>query len=188
MIEINLAHQLQGASTNKKYSNRSLALLVATLSLEMVAVSWWGIQSKQQELEYLNQEKSIQVQSLADSHTTLIQLQRYQDEKVVLSGSLEDLHGRELSKKRPMIVLDGVSRSIEGLDVWLDRVQMVDQVVELRGQSFSLHEIGKYVDALESQQVMISLPVVEILDQQGRDRAKRFSFIIRFNLGRYVTT
>ena len=63
---------------------------------------------------------------------------------------------------------------------------MVDQVVELRGQSFVLQEIGKYIDTLENHQVITSLPVVEILDQKDRDGEKVFSFIIRFVLERRV--
>ena len=64
---------------------------------------------------------------------------------------------------------------------------MVDQVVELRGQSFALQEIGKYIDTLENHQVITSLPVVEILDQEDRDGGKVFSFVIRFVLERQVT-
>ena len=66
-----------------------------------------------------------------------------------------------------MALLEGVSRSVDGLGIWFDQVQMVDQVVELRGQSFALQEIGKYIDTLENNQVITSLPVVEILDQEG---------------------
>jgi hypothetical protein len=64
---------------------------------------------------------------------------------------------------------------------------MVDQVVELRGQSFALQEIGKYIDTLENHHLITSLPVVEILDQEDKDGEKVFSFIIRFVLERQVT-
>ena len=188
MIEINLARQLHGTSTKNRFSNQGFALLGIVFLLVVVTASWWWIQIKQQELEYLLQEKNIQVQSLAEIQATLNQLQRYQEEKVLLSGSLQVIYAQELSKKQPMVVLNEVSRSVDGLDIWLDRVQIVDQVVELRGQSFSLQEIGKYIDVLESQQVLTSLPVIEILDQQGRDREKLFSFMIRFALGQQVTT
>lgn len=188
MIEINLARQLHGTSAKNRFSNQGFALLGIVFSLVVITASWWWIEIKQQELEYLLQEKNIRVQSLAEIQATLNQLQRYQEEKVLLSGSLQVIYAQELSKKQPMVVLDGVSRSVDGLDIWLDRVQIVDQVVELRGQSFSLQEIGKYIDVLESQQVLTSLPVIEILDQQGRDREKLFSFMIRFALGQQVTT
>jgi hypothetical protein len=80
----------------------------------------------------------------------------------------------------PIIVLDGISRSVEGLDVWLDQVQIVDQVVELRGQSLALPDIGKYIDALENHRVITELPVVEILEQADPEGEMVFSFMIRF--------
>jgi hypothetical protein len=64
---------------------------------------------------------------------------------------------------------------------------MVDKVVELRGQSFALQEIGKYIDTLENHQLITSLPVVEILDHEDKDGEKVFSFIIRFVFERQVT-
>lgn len=188
MIEINLARQLHGTSAKNRFSNQGFALLGIVFSLVVITASWWWIQIKQQELEYLLQEKNLQVQSLADVHTTLNQLQGYQEEKAQLSGSLQVVYAPELRKQQPMVVLDGVSRCVDGLGMWLDRVQIIDQVVELRGQSLSLQEIGKYIDALENQQVVTSLPVIEILDQQGRDRETLFSFMIRFALAPHVTT
>ena len=98
------------------------------------------------------------------------------------------MDAQEFNRKHPMSLLDGVSRSVEGLDIWLDRLHMVDQLVELHGQSFALEEIGKYIDALENHGVITSLPVVEILDQEGRDSAEFFSFMIRFVLEQQSTT
>jgi hypothetical protein len=86
-----------------------------------------------------------------------------------------------------MTLLDGVSRSVDELEIWLDRVQMVDQDVEVRGQAFAMKEIGKYIDALENHQVITVLPVVEILDQNDSEDEKVFSFMIRFVLEQRVT-
>jgi len=187
MIEINLARQIQTASTVSRESNRGHGWICAVLCLGIGVSSWWWTQTKQQEFEYLLQEKNVQTQSLAKIQTTLSRLEQYQKEKQLLRGSFEKMHAQELGKKQPMALLDGVSRSVDGLDIWLDHVQMVDQVVELRGQSFDLQEIGKYIDTLENLQVITSLPIVEILDQEDRDGGKVFSFVIRFVLQRQVT-
>jgi Tfp pilus assembly protein PilN len=187
MIEINLARQLQTVSTENRESYRGYGWICAVLFLGIGVSSWWWTQIKQQEFKYLLQEKNVQTQSLAKIQTTLSRLEQYQKEKQLLRGSFEKMHAQELGKKQPMALLDGVSRSVDGLDIWLDHVQMVDQVVELRGQSFALQEIGKYIDALENHQVITSLPVVEILDQEDGDGGKVFSFVIRFVLERQVT-
>lgn len=187
MIEINLARQLQPATTVNRESYRVYGWICVALCLGIGLSSWWWTQIKQQEFEYLLQEKNVQTQSLAKIQTTLSRLEQYRKERQLLSRSFEEMHAQELGKKQPMALLEGISRSVDGLDIWLDHVQMVDQVVELRGQSFALQEIGKYIDTLENHQVITSLPVVEILDQEDRDGGKVFSFVIRFVLERQVT-
>lgn len=161
--------------------------MCAVLFLGMGVASWWWTQIKQQEMGFLLQEKNVQTQSLAKMQTTLSRLEQFQKEKHLLSGSYEEMYAEELGKNQPMALLEGVSRSVEGIDIWLNHVQMVDQVVELRGQSFAIQEIGKYIDTLENHQLITSLPVVEILDQEDKDGEKVFSFFIRFVLGRQVT-
>ena len=81
-----------------------------------------------------------------------------------------------------MILLHGVSQSVAGLDIWLNRIQMVDQTVELRGQSVGIQEVGKYVDALENHDVITSLPSVEIIDQENQSKGADFLFVLRFTL------
>jgi hypothetical protein len=69
----------------------------------------------------------------------------------------------------------------------LERVQLEAQVVELQGQSLSLVDIGKFIEALENDQVIVSLPVVEILDRPEGE-SETFSFMIRFVFDPKVTT
>lgn len=187
MIEINLARQLQVSPTKIGASHRGYGWVGVVLCVGIGVASWWWTQIQQQDYENLLQEKHVQTQSLTKVQTTLTRLEQYQKEKQLLSVGLEVMRAKKIGRKQPMALLDGVSRSGDGLEVWLDRVQMVDQTVELRGQSFALEEIGKYIDALEDYQVITSLPVVEILDQKDRESGKIFSFIIRFVLEQQVT-
>jgi hypothetical protein len=183
MIEVNLARQLQYSSTSNRPGTLSYKLICFLCCLGIGMASWWWTQNKQQEFEYLLQEEVVHTQSLAKVQARLDHLEQDQEEAQRLRVSFKERYAQEMSKKQPMFLLDGVSRSVDGLDMWLDHVQMVDQVVELRGQSFALKEIGAYIDALEKHHVMTSLPVVEILDQEDRERGQVFSFMIRFVLG-----
>lgn len=188
MIEINLARQLQIFPVAMRASSQGYGWVGVVLFLGIGVASWWWTQSQQQEYENLLQEKHVHTQSLAKIRITLKRLEQHQKEKQILSDAFEVMHAQKLGKKQPMALLDGVSRSVDGLEIWLDRVQMVDQVVELQGQSFALKEIEKYVDALENHQVITSLPVVEIFDQKDKESGKIFSFMIRFASGQKVTT
>ena len=186
MIEMNLVRQLPTGTIFDESSQQGYGWIIAVFCLVIGVASFGWTQVKEQELEDLLQEKTMQAQSLAKMHATLSHLKQYQDEQQRLRASIEEIQEKETGKKQPMTLLHGVSQSLDGLDLWLDSVQMVDRVVELRGQSLALQEIGKYLDVLEHDHMITSLPVVEILDQEDRDRGKIFSFIIRFNLGAKV--
>ena len=187
MIEINLARQIQATATEKQASTQGGVWVGVVLFLVIgVGSAWWTF-SQHIEHEYLLQEKQTQRQSLIKIKATLNRLEQYQEEKQRLSETFKARQAQELWKKQSMTLLDGVSRSVDGLEIWLDRMEMVDQIVELRGQSFALQEIGKYIDALENHQVITALPVVEILDQDDREDGKVFSFMIRFVFEQRVT-
>ena len=188
MIEVNLARQIQVSSTVCVGSHRHYGWVAILLLVGVGLASWWWTMGKQYEYDALLQEREAQARSLAKIKTSLNRLERYQEEKLRLGGSFEAMHAQELGRTQPMSLLDGVSRSGEGLDIWLDRLHMVDQLVELHGQSFVLEEIAKYIDALENRGVITSLPVVEILDQEGNDNSKLYSFMIRFVMDPQVTT
>ena len=183
MIEINLARQLEALPIEKESSVRSYGWVGVVLCIGIGLASWWWTQIHQQEFENLLQEKHIQTQSLDKIQTTLSRLAQYEEEKRILNDALDVMQGSRVGATQPIALLNGVSESIDGLEIWLDRVQMVDQVVELRGQSFALKDIGQYVDALENDQIITSLPVVEILDHENRESGRVFSFMIRFTIG-----
>lgn len=188
MIEVNLARQLQVPSVVPVESHRSYGWIVIILSLGIGLAAWWWTQVKQHEYDSLLQEKHVQSQSLAKIRTSLERLELYQEEKQRLRRSFEAMSAQEAGQNQPLSLLEGVSQTVQGLDIWLDRVEMVDQLVELHGLSFTLKEIGHYIDALENYGVITSLPVVEILDQERSDSTKLFSFMIRFVLEPQLTT
>ena len=188
MIEINLARQLQRSSKEIRQVPRGYGWVAVILILGIGVASWWWTHLQQLEYENVLREKHVLTETFTKTHSMLSRLVEYQKEKQLLTETLEALERKKLTKKQPMALLDGVSQSVEGLEVWLDRVQMIDRVVELRGQSFVLKDIGKYIDALENHQVITSLPVVEILDQNDREGGETFSFMIRFSLSQQVPT
>ena len=101
--------------------------------------------------------------------------------------SIDQLRDQEREKSWPVKMLDGVSRNVEKLDIWLERVQLESRVVELRGQSLALEDIGKFMEGLENDGIIVSLPEVEILDHPGGE-SDVFSFMIRFVWDQQVTT
>ncbi len=187
MIEINLAREILCPVSAVEESDRSNGWIYVVLCLGIAVSSWWWTQSKQQELEGLIHDKDIQAQVLVKTQATLSRLEEYQEQAQLLRRTVQQRRMQVLGKEQPMVLLQGVKRSIDGLGIWLDHLQMIDQVVEIRGQSFSHQEIENYINALENHQVIRLLPIVEILDQVDGEGEEIFSFVIRFVLESQVT-
>ncbi len=186
MIEVNLVRQIQSKTDNFGSSTWGQGLIGVLLVLMIGIASWWWTDRQQQELHTLLNEKDVQSQSFMKIQARLRRLEQYHEEKQTLTTALEKLHAQQIGKTQPVLLLDGVSQSIDGLDIWLDSLQLIDQRVELKGQTYSLQDIGTYINTLEHERVVISLPTVEIFDQEDRGGEKVFSFVIRFDVGELV--
>jgi Tfp pilus assembly protein PilN len=187
MIEINLARQLQGSGECKESSWLVCWLVGGIVFMGVGAASWWWTQSLQEEVDSLLQGKLVKTQSLVQMQERLKNMERYDEQKKLLMTSVERINGQEKEKVWPVTLLDGISRSADGLDIWLERVQLEAQVVELHGQSLGLEDIGKFIEGLENDQFIMSLPVVEILDPP-EEESEAFPFMIRFVLEQKAAT
>ncbi|MFZ1746939.1 MAG: PilN domain-containing protein [Nitrospirales bacterium] len=187
MIEINLARSLQRPVNPHEYSRLFCWLVGVVVFMGFGVASCWWTQSLQEQVDALVQEKIVKIQDLVQIKESLDKLQRFHEQKVLLMTSIEQLSDQEREKAWPVKMLDGVSRNVEKLDIWLERVQLESRVVELRGQSLALEDIGKFMEGLENDGIIVSLPVVEILDHPGGE-SDVFSFLIRFVWDQQVTT
>lgn len=187
MIEINLARQLQRQVSPHEPSWLVCWLMGGVVFMGVGVGSWWWTNSLQEQVDALLQEKIIKMQTLVRIKERLHNVERYTEQKALLMASVERISAQEKEKAWPVAVLNGVSRNVEELDIWLERVQLESRVVELHGQSLALEDIGKFMEALENDRIIMSLPVVEILDRPGGE-SDAFSFLIRFVWDQQVTT
>ncbi len=182
MIEINLARQLQLDTVSASSGKLGYGAMCVVLLLAMGAASWWWTHIKQQELQTLIQEKQHFIQSSGRLKTTLSQLEQYREDEQVLRASFDEVRARENKSRQAVLLLNGVSRGMSGLDIWLHRIQIMDHAVELRGQSFAVQEIGNYVDALETHGIITSSPSLEIIDHEKQNAGQGFRFVLRFTV------
>jgi Tfp pilus assembly protein PilN len=187
MIEINLARSLQRKVNPHENSRLFCWLMGVAVFVGFGVASWWWTQSLQEQVDALFQEKTIKMQDLAQIKESLDKLQRFHEQKVLLMTFIQQLSDQEREKAWPVKLLNGVSRNVENLDIWLERVQLESRVVELRGQSLALEDIGKFMEGLENDGIIVRLPVVEILDHPGGE-SDVFPFLIRFVWDQQVTT
>jgi Tfp pilus assembly protein PilN len=186
MIEINLARQLQCSVKRNESSWLICCLIGGMVFIGVGVMSWWWTQSLQDQIDILFQEKMIKTQSLVGIQERLKDLERSSEQKNLLMASFERLNFQEKVKVWPVALLDGISRSIDGLDIWLERVQLEDQIVELHGQSLGIEDIGKFIEELENVQMIMNVPVVEILDRP-KGESEIVPFMVRFVFDQKVT-
>jgi hypothetical protein len=186
MIEINLARQIQGSPKLREPSGLGYWLMTVFVVIGVGVGSWWWTQSLQQQVDSLLHEKMVKSQSLVRLKNKLENMEGYAEEKKVLLTSVERLSGQEKEKAWPVILLNGISQSINELDIWLERIQIEAQIVELKGKSLGLEDIGEFIEALEHARVIMSFPVVETLDPPEAN-SEIFSFMIRFVFDPKVT-
>jgi Tfp pilus assembly protein PilN len=187
MIEVNLARQIQ-----RQVSPHDSSWLICVVGGVVVFIgfgvaSWWWTKSLQEQVDVLLQEKTVKMQALVQIKKRLHNVESYNEQKALLMSFVERLSDQENEKAWPIALLDGISRNVGDLDIWLERVQLESRVVELHGQSYALEDIGKFMEALENDRIIMSLPVVEILDRPAGE-SEVFSFLIRFVWDQQVTT
>ena len=187
MIEVNLARQLQVSIRRKEPSWLVCWLTGGFVIMAGGVASWWWTQTLQQQVDSLLQEKIVKTQSLVQIQERLKNMERYHEQKQLLMTSVERIREHEQKKAWPVALLNGTRRGIDGLDIWLERVQLEAKIVELHGKSLSLEDIGKFIEALENDRVIMSLPVVEILDRPEGE-LEVFPFLIRFIFDQKVPT
>ncbi|HNP59455.1 MAG TPA: hypothetical protein PKM72_01375 [Nitrospirales bacterium] len=187
MIEINLARQIQRQVSPHKSSWLICMLVGLVVFMGFGGASWWWTKSLQEQVDALLQEKSVKMQALVRIKERLQNVESRKEQKALLMTSVGRLSDQEKEKAWPVALLDGVSRNVGDLDIWLERVQLESRMVELHGQSLALEDIVEFMEALENDRIIMSLPVVEILERpEGESVA--FSFLIRFVWDHQVTT
>ena len=186
MIEINLARQLQCSVKANEPSWLICGLIAGMAFIGFGVASWWWTQSLQNQIDSLFEEKMVKTQSLVRIQERLKDLERSGEQKKLLMTSVESLYFQEKMKAWPVTLLDGISRSINGLEIWLERVQLEGRIVELHGQSLGTEDIGKFIEELENVQMIMNVPVVEILDRT-KGESENVPFIVRFVFDQKVT-
>jgi len=185
MIEINIARQFQAPVSKRSSQGLANGLLGGMVIVGIVLGCWWWAQTLQHHVDRLHHEKNVKTQNLANMREQLELLVKYEEKTKSLKASIERLKGAIEDKQRPIELLTMMSLSLHDKNLWLDQVQFHNHMVEIRGQSLMVDDVGKFMDALEEHHVVKGLPVVEIWDPQGQ-QSSTFSFLIRFTYAEKV--
>ncbi len=179
MIRINLARQLQAEKpSGRKTTEAGLYVLIGLLVFCLGGGSWWWTDSLQARVGELQEDKQV---IAADLNNIGQQLEGREGEMDRYNRYLQvaqEMYGVK-NTGWPLMLMDEMSRGLDELRIWLKRVEVQGDTVEILGQSLKMNDVGKFLDVLEESQIIEGVPFVEIRDVQEGKRGL-YAFRIRF--------
>jgi type IV pilus assembly protein PilN len=148
MIRINLLSGPKTRQSKPQYDVRAQVLLGVGIILVTLAGCWWYSVSLDDEIEARQEEKQEKEKQLAQLKEQVKQVQDFEQKKKLLEDKNRIIDQLEQSRMGPVKVLDHVSQSLEPLKVWLTRLGVTSDTVELEGKALTNDDVVEFVNNL----------------------------------------
>jgi type IV pilus assembly protein PilN len=149
MIRINLlASGPKAQKVRPQYDVRAQAMLGVGVILIVLAGCWWYSSVLDDEFEMLQTEKQNKERQIAQLQQQVKQVQDFEQKKKLLEEKNRIIDQLERSRTGPVKVLDHVSQSIEPLKIWLTRLGVSSDVVDLEGKAITNDDVVEFAKNL----------------------------------------
>jgi type IV pilus assembly protein PilN len=148
MIRINLLPGPKGKKAKPQYDVRAQALLGVGVIAITLAGCWWYSASLDNELEIQQEEKRDKEKQVAQLKEQVKQVQDFEQKKKLLEDKNRIIDQLEQSRLGPVKVLDHVSQSLEPLKLWLTKLGIASDVIELEGKALTNDDVVEFVNNL----------------------------------------
>jgi type IV pilus assembly protein PilN len=148
MIRINLLSGPKTRQAKPQYDVRAQVLLGVGVILVTLAGCWWYSASLDAEIEAKQEEKQEKEKQVAQLKEQVKQVQDFEQKKKLLEDKNRIIDQLEKSRMGPVKVLDHVSQSLEPLKVWLTRLGVTNDVVEVEGKALTNDDVVEFVNNL----------------------------------------
>jgi type IV pilus assembly protein PilN len=178
MIRINLLPGPKGRQAKPQYDVRAQALLGVGLVLITLAGCWWYSAALDTELEAKRAEKQDKEKQVAQLQEQVKQVADFEQRKKVLEDKNRVIDQLEKSRVGPVKVLDHVSQSLEPLKLWLVRVSLNGQNIELEGRAMTNDDVVEFVNNLRRTDYFMNIDL-----QESKAATENQINIYQFKLG-----
>lgn len=162
MIRINLLPGgPKGRAADPRHDVRAQALLGVGVILVTLAGCWWYSASLDSELEARQEEKRDKEKHVAQLKEQVKQVQDFEQRKKLLEDKNRIIDQLEQSRMGPVKVLDYVSRSVEPLKVWLTKLGVASDTVELEGKALTNDDVVEFVNNLRRTEYFTGITLQE---------------------------
>ncbi|HLZ34306.1 MAG TPA: PilN domain-containing protein [Nitrospira sp.] len=149
MIRINLLSSgPKGRAAKPQYDVRAQALLGVGLVVVSLASCWWYSASLDDEIAARVAEKEEKTKQVALLKEQVKQVSDFEARKKQLEDKNRIIDQLEKSRVGPVKVLDHVSQSLEPLKLWLVRVGINGQDIDLEGRALTNDDVVEFVNNL----------------------------------------
>ena len=182
MIKINLLPPSRNPEGWKQ--DRSMQVHSAigvAVSLVIIGMCWMWTLAFNQELQSLLDKKVVKEQKIAELKKKAQQIQLVQDQHQALLMRSELMEQRFSKKFLPVTFMDVISRSLDPLNLWLHRVSLNGEDVEIDGRGGQNEDIFKFVDSLEQSPIWQNLIAIETKPESFQGQSV-YHFTLRFTV------
>lgn len=148
MIRINLLPGPKGRQAKPQYDVRAQALLGAGLLVITLAGCWWYSTSLDETIEAKQSEKIDKAKQVSQLKEQVKQVSDFEQRKKVLEDKNRIIDQLEKSRVGPVKVLDHVSQSLEPVKVWLVRIGLTGESIDLEGRALTNDDVVEFVNNL----------------------------------------
>ncbi len=178
MIRINLLPGPKGHRAKPQYDVRAQALLGVGLLLITLAGCWWYAAALDEELAARQTEKLDKEKQVAQLKEQVKQVSDFESRKKVLEDKNRIIDQLEKSRVGPVKVLDHVSQSLEPLKVWLVRIAVTGNDIDLEGRAATNDDVVEFVNNLRKTDYFTDITL-----QESRAAVESQLNIYQFKLG-----
>ena len=161
MIRINLLPGPKGRPAKPQYDVRAQALLGVGMILIVLAGCWWYSASLDSEIEAQQEEKRDKEKQVAQLKEQVKQVQDFEQRKKLLEDKNRIIDQLEKARAGPVRVLDHVSQSLEPLNLWLVRLTVKNNIVELEGKALTNDDVVEFLNNLRRAEYFSNIKLLE---------------------------
>ncbi len=148
MIRINLLPGPKARTARPQFDVCAQALLGVGVILIVLAGCWWYSASLDSEIEARQEEKRYNERQVAQLKEQVKQVQDFEQKRKLLEDKNRIIDQLERSRMGPVKVLDHVSQSLEPLKVWLTKLGLSSNTVEVEGKAVTNDDDVEFVNNL----------------------------------------
>jgi type IV pilus assembly protein PilN len=179
MIRVNLLSTPRAKAVKKQWDVR--VELISAVGFLLLTVGGWMFYADTLETEIADKqvEKQGKEKELVLLKDKVKEVQDFERTKKLLEDKNRVIDELEKSRAGPVLVLDHVSHSLEPLNIWLVRLTVKGNNVELEGKALTNDDVVEFVNNLRKAEYFSN---IRLLESKSGTEAKLNLFQFKLNM------